>query len=118
MLSIPRNTRRHPACCSFCYKVWNFVTGSVSLQREMNLETGRRPELDDPVENRLPVMVTGEIIISDEKVPHALGVSRTDDLLYIACCSESGLPALHVDDGAEAAIEGASTACVKTAGRA
>ena len=67
-------------------------------------------QLDQPVEERLPVAVAGEIVVGDEEALDALRVVLADDPLEIVGRAEAALAALHVDDGAERALVRAAAA--------
>ena len=71
------------------------------------------PELDQPVEDRLPVAVAGEIVVGDEIVVDALGVIGAHDRLDVVGGAIARLAALDVDDGAEAALERTAAAGVE-----
>src|ERR1700730_14147600 len=94
-------------------KIRDLVTGGVHLQRQMDFETSRRPQLNNAVENCLPTPVAREVIISDEVAMRALRISGTNDLFDVVLGSESGFPTLNIDDCTEAAIERASTPASK-----
>ena len=75
------------------------------------------PELaqkNQAVEDRLPVLVAGEIIVGDEEAVDALrqiGAHHGFDLVGVAV---AGFSALHIDDGAEGALERAAAPGVET----
>jgi hypothetical protein len=70
-------------------------------------------QLDQAVEDRFPVAVAGEIVVGDEEPGDALLRLRADDRLDVVGGAEARLAALHVDDGAEAALERAAAASVE-----
>ncbi len=57
------------------------------------------------VEDRLPVLVAREIAISDEEPVDAVLVVLAQDALDIVGAAAAGFAPLHVDDGAERALE-------------
>ena len=71
-------------------------------------------QLDDPVEDRLPVLVAGEIVVGDEEGLHALRQIGADDDLDVVGAAMARLAALHIDDGAEGALERAAASGVET----
>ena len=85
----------------------------VDLQEQPDLEAILLPELDQPVEDRLPVLVAGEIVVGDEKARDALRGVRTHDALNVIRRAVARLSPLHVDDGAKAALERASPSRVE-----
>ena len=95
----------------------NTVAERVHLDDEGAVQAGLA-QRDDPVENRLPVLVAGEIIVGDEEGMHALRHVGADDRLDVVGAAMPGFPALHVDDRAEGALEGAAAPGVETGDRA
>src|SRR5450756_1644952 len=73
---------------------------------------------DQAVEDRLPVLVAGEIVVGDEEGAQPLRVIRPHDELDILRRAAARLAALHVDDGAERALVGATAAGVEAGGAA
>jgi hypothetical protein len=67
-------------------------------------------ELDQPVEEVLPVLVAGHVVVGDEERRDALLVVLAHDRLEVVGGAEPALAALHVDDGAERALERAAAA--------
>ena len=70
-------------------------------------------EIDQPVEDRLPVAVAGEIVVGDEIVVDALGVIGAHDRLDVIGAPIARFAALDIDDRAEAALERAAAAGVE-----
>jgi hypothetical protein len=60
----------------------------------MDFETSRGLQLNDAVENCLPISVAREVVIGDEVAVRSLRISGTDDLFDIVRASESGFPTL------------------------
>ena len=77
----------------------------VDLNDEVELVAFRAPELDQPVEDRLPVLVAREIVVGDEEVIDALRDIGANDRLDVVGRAVAAFAALHVDDGAERALE-------------
>jgi hypothetical protein len=81
--SSPMNTRRTPACAAFSMKFGILWQSGVDLDGEADLRAIAGAQLDQSVEQQLPIAVTGEIVVGDEKPPDALGTVLTDNLLKI-----------------------------------
>ena len=90
----------------------NLVAQRVDLQDQPDLEA-LAAQLDQPVENRLPVAVAREIVVGDEIVRNALSRIGAHDRLDVVRGAVARLAALDVDDGAEAALERAAAAGVE-----
>src|SRR5690606_34698163 len=63
---------------------------------------------DQAIEDRLPVLVTGKVVVGNEETMHALAEIEPDDLFDVIGRAAPGFPALHIDDGAERALIGAT----------
>jgi hypothetical protein len=50
----------------------------IDLYREVDLELLHAPQLDDPVENLLPIAISGEIVITDKERFNALRMVPAD----------------------------------------
>ena len=75
-------------------------------------------QIAEAVEDRLPVLVAREVVVGDEVAHDALGDVGADQALDIVGGAEARLAPLHVDDGAEAALEGAAAPGVEAGDRA
>ena len=84
------------------------VAQRVDLQQQADLEALVLAQLDEPVEDRLPVLVAREIVVGDEEFGDALRGVGAHDLLDVVRRAVARLAALHVDDGAERALERAA----------
>ena len=91
----------------------DLVAERVDLEQEPDLEALVLAQFDEPVEDRLPVAVAGEIIVGDEKPGHVLGGVGAHDRLDVIGGAVARLAPLHVDDGAERALERAAAAGVE-----
>ena len=60
-----------------------------------------------------PILVAGEIVVGDEEAVDALGDVAADDLLDVVGAAPPRFASLHVDDRAEAALEGAAAAGIE-----
>ena len=85
----------------------------VDLQDQLDLEALVLPQIDQAVENRLPVPVPGEIVVGDEIVVNALSGVGAHDGFDVIGGPIARLAALDIDDRAEAALEGAAAAGVE-----
>ena len=70
-------------------------------------------QLDDAVEDDLPILVAGEIVVGDEEAVDALRPVLAQDLLDIIRRAAPRLAPLHIDDGAEGALERAAAAGIE-----
>ena len=91
----------------------NAVAERVDLQQQPDLEALVLAQLDQAVEDRLPVPVAGEIVVGDEEARDVLRGVGAHDRLDVVGGAVARLAALHVDDGAEAALERAAAAGVE-----
>ena len=71
----------------------------VDLDDQGHLDTLVLLELDQPVEEVLPMLVAGHVVVGDEERRDALLVVLADDGLEVVGVAEAALAALHVDDG-------------------
>ena len=85
----------------------------VHLDHQLEAQAVALAQRDQPVEDRLPVPVAREVVVGDEEAPHALRQVAPDDRLDVVRGAPAGDPALHVDDGAEAALERAAAAGIE-----
>jgi hypothetical protein len=92
------------------------VAQGIDLNREAEREAFDPAQIDQPIEDRLPILVAGEIVVGDEEFAKSLGVVRSNDFFDIVGRAAPGFPALHVDDGAERALVGAAPAGVEACG--
>ena len=91
----------------------NFVAERVDLKDELDRDALVLPEIDQPIKDRLPVAVAGEIVVGDEIVVDALGVIGAHDRFDVIGGPIARLAALDIDDRAEAALERAAAAGVE-----
>ena len=115
MFSSPINTRLQPARAAFSTKFGDAVAQGVDLDDELQAEPFLFAHLDQPVENRLPIAVAGEIVVGDEKSEDALGEVGAHQPLDVVGVAPARFPALHVDDRAKAALERAAAPGVEGA---
>ena len=86
----------------------NPMAESVDLKDELDRNALVGSQIDQPVEDRLPVAVAGEIVVGDEIVVDALGEVGAHNRLDVVGGAEARLAPLHVDDGAETALKRAA----------
>ena len=72
MFSSPMKTRRTPACGRLLDEVRDLVAERVDLDGEADVDALAPAQLDQPVEEHLPVAVAGEIVVGDEEAVDAL----------------------------------------------
>ena len=106
----PDENPPHPGRRRLLDEVRRLVAHGVDLDDDVERKVVGALERDHPVEQNLPVLVAGEIVIGDEEGMDALGMVIHDDPLEIIGRPEPALAALHVDDGAEGALERAAAA--------
>ena len=94
----------------FFDEIRNLVAQRIHLNDELDVQTLILSQPDQFVEEAFPVAVAREIVIGDEKPVDALRVVVADRALKIIRSTEPALAALHVDDGAEGALERAAAA--------
>src|SRR4029453_10609852 len=70
-------------------------------------------ELDQPVEEVLPMLVAGHVVVGDEERGDALPVVLAHDRFEVVGGGEAALATLDIDDGAERTLERAAAAKVE-----
>ena len=118
MFSSPMKTRFTPARAHFSMKfgsLWQSVS-TWMMKLMLNFSTSRK--LNDPVEDRLPVLVPGEIVVRDEEGAQALRIVHPNDVLDIVWRAAARFAALHVDDRAERTLIGTAAAGIEAGGAA
>ncbi len=85
----------------------------VDLQQQADLEAFLLAQLDQPIEDRLPVAVARIIVVGDEEAGDVLLGIGAHDAFDIVGGAIARLAALHVDDGAEAALERTAAAGIE-----
>ena len=77
MFSSPMNTRLTPARAAFSMKFGSRWQSVSTWMMKLDLELLDLAQVDQAVEDRLPVLVAGEVVVGDEEVEDALrGVRR------------------------------------------
>ena len=91
-------------------EVRDAVALGVDLDDQRELDALVLLQLDEPVEEVFPMLVAGHVVVGDEERRDALLVVLADDRFEIVGGAEPALATLHVDDGAERALERAAAA--------
>ena len=89
-------------------EIRDFVAQRVDLDQEAHVHAVFLAQFDDAVEDRLPVLVAGEIVVGNEEAVDAVVVVLAQDALDVVRRAPPRFPALHIDDGAERALERAA----------
>ena len=108
MFSSPRNTRRTPAAAAFSMKWGMRWHQRIDLNDEIEVEAFGVAHRDQAIEDRLPILVAGEIVVGDEEMIDALREIGANDRLDVVGRAIARLAPLHVDDRAERALERAA----------
>src|SRR5262249_32661138 len=98
-------------------EVRQLVAERVDLDRERDLDP-LLAQLDDAVEDDLPILVARKIIVGDEEAADALLDVAANDGLDVVGSAPPRLATLHVDDGAERALIGTAAPGIKARGMA
>src|SRR6516225_2140389 len=85
-------------------EIRDLVAKRIDLNGKADVRAVAGAQLDQPVEQLLPITVTGEIVVRDKKSLDVLRVVGADNLFDIVCASKSAFAALHIDDRAEGAL--------------
>ena len=94
-------------------EIRNFVAQRVDLDQKAHVHAVLLAQLDDAVEDRFPVLVAGEIVVGDEEAVDAVFEILAQDALDVIRTSAARFAALHIDDGAERALERTAAAGVE-----
>jgi hypothetical protein len=77
------------------------VAQCVNLDHQTERDSIPLSQRNQTVEDRLPCLVTREIVIGDEQFADALRPVETDHMLDVIRGANARLAPLHVDNGAE-----------------
>jgi hypothetical protein len=100
------------------HEILNFVAQSVDLDHQAEGDSVLLPQLDQAVEDRLPLFVAPKIVVRDEKFVYALRPVESDQVLDVVGRAKARFASLHVDDGAERALIGTAAAGVEARAQA
>ena len=95
------------------HEILNLVAQRIDLDHQAEGDSVLLPQLDQAVEDRLPLFVARKIVVRDEKFVDALRPVETYQMLDVVGRAEARLASLHVDDGAERALIGTAAAGVE-----
>lgn len=99
---------------AFLDEAIDLVAQRIDLDDEVEVELFHLTHLDQPIHDRLPILVAGKIVIGDEEAVDALRQVGPDDFFDVIGRTASRFAALYIDDGVEAALVGTAPARVKT----
>src|SRR5262245_4881779 len=85
-------------------EIRDLVTERIDLDGKSDVRTAFRPQLDQAVEQQLPMAIAGEVVVGDEESLDVLGIVFADGLFEIIRRAEAALATLNVDDRAERAL--------------
>src|SRR5437763_2538111 len=91
----------------------NLVRHRVDLRDDLDRQAFYFAHSDQPVENRLPVSVAGEVIVRDEEVVYALREIGAHELFDIVRAAHARFAPLDIDDRAKAAQERTAAAGIE-----
>ncbi len=109
----PDEDARHARALGLLDEVRNLVAHRVDLNHQAERDLVDLAQLGEPVVDRFPLPVAGEIVVGDEEAGDALGPVVAHDLLDVVGRPVARLATLHVDDGAERALERAAAAGIE-----
>src|SRR6516225_8759045 len=95
-------------------EVRDAVAEGIDLDHETKRDAGSLAQLDQPIENRLPLLVAGEIVVGDKELADAVCPVGAHELLDLVGRAEARLAPLHIDDGAERTLIRAATPGIET----
>src|SRR5581483_10081080 len=104
---------RHSGASGLFDEPGNAVAHGVHLQDELDVEPLLFAHDDQAIEDRLPVLVAGEIVVGDEEPVDALGEVGAHDQLDVIGGTAAAFAALDVDDGAKGALKRAAAAGIE-----
>ena len=86
-------------------EVGNAMAKGIDLDDEVELQPLLLTERDDAIENLLPVLVAGEVVVGDENTPDSPGEVVPKTAFDIVGRARPGLATLHVDNRTKAALK-------------
>src|SRR4029077_7039301 len=99
-------------------EVRQLVAERIDLDDDAELEPFLLAQLDQAIEDRLPILVAGEIVVGNEEAIEALlqvGAHQQFDVVRVA---PARVATLHIDDGAERALVGTAAPGIEAGDRA
>src|SRR4029077_9858089 len=88
------------------------VAEGVDLEQKADLQA-LAAQGGQAIQDRLPVLVAGEVVVGDEEARDALAGVRAHDRLDVIGGAEARLAALDIDGGAEASLEGTASSGIE-----
>lgn len=107
---------RDPGAARLVDEAGQGVGQGVDLDGEGELDPQLFAYRDDAIEDRLPIAVTGEVVIGDEVLADAMSQIGAQQTLDVVRRTVTRLASLDIDDGAEATGEGTATPGVEGSG--
>ena len=89
----------------FFNELGDAVAHGVHLDHELDVQLFLFAHFNDAVEDALPVGIAREVIVSDEEALDALSQILPDNLFHVVSRTPARFSALHINDGAERALE-------------
>ncbi len=105
---------RHAGAAGLLDEIRQAMAQRIDLNQELDIHPFALTQLDQPVENLLPVLVAREIVVGDEEAVDALRDVGAHDRLDVVGGAAARDAALNVDDGAETALERTAAPGVET----
>ncbi len=94
-------------------EIRDLVAQRIDLDHQRDADAFFLLQLDDAVEDDLPVLVAREVVVGDEEAVNAFGPVLPDDVLDVVGRAAARFATLHVDDGAERALVGTAAAGIE-----
>ena len=79
----PDENATHPGPGAFLNKIRQLVAKGVDLDEEAELQFVDFFQMNDPVQDRFPILVPGKIVVRNKKAVQSLGHVLTNDPLDI-----------------------------------
>src|SRR5205823_8758470 len=103
---------------AFVDKIRQLMTKRVHLNEERQLDLLVQSQVNQPVEDFFPVLVSGKIIVGNKEAIQSLGHVLADQPLDIIRRPPPRLPSLHIYDRAERTLEWAAASRIEARYRA
>ena len=106
---------RHAGALALLDEVRDLVAERVDLDHQAERNLVDFAQLDQPIEDRLPLSVAGKIIVGEEEARNAFRPVLADDVLDVVGRARARFAALDIDDGAERTLIRAAAPGIETA---
>src|SRR2546423_9895056 len=110
----PDENAAHPGPRTFLDKIRQLVAKRVDLDEEAELQFVDFFQMNDPVEDRFPVLISGKVIVGNKEAAQSLLDVLANDLLDVVRRAASRLASLDIDDRAERTLKRATASGVET----